>query len=203
MGVHDLNFGLHICDAFGFKRPGVTHERGQDTVCASDGVRAVEDLRTYRRAPQWRRRCAHLGLRRFVSRAGLRAIDVARVLARHRGLPDSQSGQAFSHGIEGRACPLDAVGCIEPSGLAHLSCTGDAADCACQETLRQRAAGHRPRRNRLCTGCDHHRPVPESVRLGTVSFDQGRFPPSFTSATARCTKSTCWTSCLSKRVLFM
>ena len=47
MGVHDLNFGLHICDAFGFKRPGVTHERGQDTVCASHGVRAVEDLRTH------------------------------------------------------------------------------------------------------------------------------------------------------------
>src|SRR5579871_585180 len=119
MGVHDLNFGLHICDAFGFKRPGVTHERGQDTVCASHGVRAVEDLRTHHRAPQWRRRCAHLELRRFVSGAGLRAIDVARVLARHRGLPDSQSGQAFSHGIEGRTCALDAVGCIEPAGLAR------------------------------------------------------------------------------------
>jgi hypothetical protein len=32
MGVHDLNFDLRICDASGFKQPGVPHERGQDTV---------------------------------------------------------------------------------------------------------------------------------------------------------------------------
>ncbi len=25
MGVHDLNFNLHICDALGFEQPGVTH----------------------------------------------------------------------------------------------------------------------------------------------------------------------------------
>lgn len=33
MGVHDLNFNFHICDALGLEQPGVTHERGQDTVC--------------------------------------------------------------------------------------------------------------------------------------------------------------------------
>jgi hypothetical protein len=44
-------------------------------------------------------------------------------------LPDIQSGQSFSHGIEGRANALDAVGCVEPSGLAHLSRAGDAIDC--------------------------------------------------------------------------
>ena len=32
MGAHDLNFRLGICDPSGFKRPGVTHERGQDAV---------------------------------------------------------------------------------------------------------------------------------------------------------------------------
>ena len=30
MGVHDLNFRLNICDAYGFRRPGVMHDRGQD-----------------------------------------------------------------------------------------------------------------------------------------------------------------------------
>lgn len=29
MGVHDLNFNLHICDAYGFDEHGVTHERGK------------------------------------------------------------------------------------------------------------------------------------------------------------------------------
>lgn len=38
MGVHDLNFDQPICDACGFDRPGVTHERGQDAVRAGNGV---------------------------------------------------------------------------------------------------------------------------------------------------------------------
>lgn len=32
MGVHDLNFVALICDARGFQRPGVAHERRQDVV---------------------------------------------------------------------------------------------------------------------------------------------------------------------------
>lgn len=61
MGVHDLNFGLPVCDAHGFERPGVMYERGQDAVRASDGVRAVEDLRSNRRAAQRRRGVRTLG----------------------------------------------------------------------------------------------------------------------------------------------
>ena len=53
MGVHDLNFNLHICDALGFELPGVTYERGQDTVCAGHGVRAMEDVWSDHRPP-WR-----------------------------------------------------------------------------------------------------------------------------------------------------
>jgi len=173
MGVHDLNCELRICDAFGFNRPGVPHECWQDIVCTSHGVRAMEDVRTHHRASQRRRRCAHLGLRRLVSRDGLRAIDVARVFARHRGVPERQSGQAVSHGHEGPASPLDAVGCPEPSGLAHLPRTGDAAHSTRQGTLCQRTAGYRPGCHGLCTGRHDHRPVLESVRMGAVSFDQG------------------------------
>ena len=67
MGVHDLNFGLPVCDPLGFEQPGVMHERGQDAVRAGHGVRAVEDVRARRRATQGRCRCAHAGLRRPVS----------------------------------------------------------------------------------------------------------------------------------------
>ena len=64
MGVHDLNFRLHISDTFRFIRLGVTYERGQYTVCVSHGVYAVEEFRLYHRAAQWRRWCAYHGLRR-------------------------------------------------------------------------------------------------------------------------------------------
>ncbi len=76
MGVHDLNFRLSICDHSGFDKPRVRYERGQDTVCASYRVRAMEDLWTHHRPT--RRRCGstHLGLRRFVSRDGVLAIDL-------------------------------------------------------------------------------------------------------------------------------
>jgi hypothetical protein len=40
IGVHDLNFNLHICDALGFEQPGVMHERGQD----ADGLSGLRDV---------------------------------------------------------------------------------------------------------------------------------------------------------------
>ena len=46
LGAQDFNLAMNICDASRFKRPGVKHEGGQDAVCASHGVRSVEDLRT-------------------------------------------------------------------------------------------------------------------------------------------------------------
>ena len=72
MGVHDLNFDLPACEAPGFDRPGVMHERGQDASRAGNGVRAVEDLRAHRREAQGRRN------------AGIRTLscaDLFRVMA--------------------------------------------------------------------------------------------------------------------------
>ena len=174
MGVHDLNFGLPICDARGFERPGVTHERGQDAVRTGDGVRAVEDLRSNRRAAQRRRGCAHAGLRRLVSRDGVRAAHLARVAARHRGLPGSQSRQALSHGAEGATGALDLVRRVEPTRLAHLPRAGSAADRPRQDAVCPRpvVAGHRCQR--LCAGLHHHRSVPEPVRVGAVSLGPWR-----------------------------
>jgi len=213
MGVHDLNSERPICEAHGFDRPGVTHERGQDAVCAGDGVRALEDLRSHHRAAQ--RRCgrAHAGLRRLVSRHDLRAAHVARVAARHRGLPGRQSCQAFSHGDEGAASAFDAGRCAQPSRLAHLPCTGPAADRSCQGAVCPRAFGARTRCQRLCVGLHHHRSVSEPVQTGR-RFDRPRQPsnctrfstcvaqsrPSSTSAMASCTMSTCWISCRSRPV---
>ena len=183
MGVHDLNFGLPVCDAHGFKRPGVTHERGQDAVCAGHGVRAVEDLRANHRATQGRCRRSHARLRRPVPRHGLRPDHVARIAARHRGLPGGQPGQAVSYGAEGAAGALDAGRCLEPARLAHLPRTGSATDRACHGAVCPRAFGTGTGRQRLCAGRHHHRSVPELVRMGAVSLDQATWT---SSACTRC-----------------
>ncbi|CAH1198303.1 hypothetical protein NTGBS_300003 [Candidatus Nitrotoga sp. BS] len=47
-----MNFSLSICDTSRFMQLGVTNERGQNAVCASHGVRAVEELRTHHRTAQ-------------------------------------------------------------------------------------------------------------------------------------------------------
>jgi len=60
-GVHDLNF--QICDASGFDRSGVTHERGQDAVCTSHGVRP---WKTFGRI-----------INRYRGDAGVRTLDCA------------------------------------------------------------------------------------------------------------------------------
>jgi len=103
MGVHDINFSLHICDALGFEQPGVTHELGQDAVCVGRGVCTIEVVRSNHRSP-WRRcRSEHLELRRFIPRIGFCTPDQGRISARHRGFSDCQTSQVVSHGDEGCA----------------------------------------------------------------------------------------------------
>src|ERR1017187_1747355 len=106
-GVHDLKVVLPICDACRFELPGVTHERRQDAVRASHGVRAMEDLWAHHRAASRRRPGANPELRRGVSHHGLRAAHLARVAARYRDLHGSQPGEAVSHGTGVAAGSLD------------------------------------------------------------------------------------------------
>ena len=165
VGVHDLNFNLNIWDALGFEQPGVTHERGQDSVCASHGVRAMTDVWSNHRSP-WRRcRCSHFELRRFVSRNSLCATDLARVPARHRSLSDCQPGQVVSYGDEGRTSAFYAVRCVEPSRLAHLSRTGHAIDSACPKSLCQRLVEHRRGCHRIRAGRNHPRPQYRELKI--------------------------------------
>ena len=71
-----MNFGSPVCDARGFERPGVTHERGQDAVCAGHGVRSMDEFFAHRAAPRWRRRGTPHELRRTVPRHGVCAVDL-------------------------------------------------------------------------------------------------------------------------------
>ena len=174
---------LNSCDARGFEQPGVTHERGQDAVRAGHGVRAVEDLRAHHRSARGRCGRSHAGLRRLFRvmafaqltwRESLRDIEVCL----------RQSSQAVPHGAEGAAGSLDAGRCAEPARLAHLPRAGAAADRARQSAVRP-GLGARPRRQRLCAGRHHHRSVPEPVRVGAVSLDQGGHQAAHAAGPAR------------------
>lgn len=80
MRVHDLNFRLSICDAFGFIQPGVTHECGQDAFAQ---VMEYVPWRIFGRIIERHAgRCGYVyfRLRRSVSSDGLFAVDLARVL---------------------------------------------------------------------------------------------------------------------------
>ena len=117
----------------------------------------------------------------------------------------------FHMGMKAPPARSTLADALEPARLAHLPCAGSATDRARQGALCARAFGAGTRCQRLCAGLHHHRSVPEPVRLGAVSIDQGghqaahaagpaRRDPgvSSTSAMASCTMSTCSTSCRSR-----
>ena len=114
----------------------------------------------------------------------------------------------FHMGIKSPPARSTLADALERARLAHLPCTGSAADRARQGAVRPRAFGARTRRQCLCAGLHHDRSVPEPVRLGAVSHRPrrpssctrcwtcaARSRRSFTSATASCTTSMCSTSC--------
>ena len=192
-----MNFRLNSCDAYGFRRPGVTHERGQDAggwpraICASHGVRAVEDRWPHHRTPRGQRWCSYLGLRRFVSCDGFRTNYVAGILARYRGVTASQTRQAFSQGTPRRARStlsdaLDLRDWRIHGPRPPRQCFGDAPDRACAGTLHHGTAGDRSGRDGLRARCDHDRFVSKLVRLCPFSFDQSRSHAAHAAGFARC-----------------
>src|SRR5471032_670153 len=100
MGVHDLKLSLVICDTLRFIELGVAHECGQDAVCTSDGVCAMENLWSHHQSAYRRCWSTHVGMRRLVSGDGVFSADLARIFARHRSVPDGQPHHTVSHGIE-------------------------------------------------------------------------------------------------------
>ena len=129
--------------------------------------------------------CAHAVVRRAVPRHGLRAADLAREPARHRGEPVGQCGQALRDGLSLRGQALDAGRCQRIARLAHLGRSGRGADPARAQALRQRLARRRVGQHRVRAGLHHHRSVPEPVRVGAVSLDQGRRQAAHAAGPAR------------------
>ena len=148
-----MNCVVLICDAFGIQPPGGPHERGQDGVCAGDGVCAVENLRTHHRTAQWRRGSAHAGLRRSVSYNS----------CRNRHCPKCQA-QARERWLEARRQELLDTGYfhvvftvpheLNPLALTNPALFYDLLFSATAQTLLEVAAN--PRRLRQLWECVAH-----------------------------------------------
>ena len=109
MRVHDLNSKSNVCDHSGFEEIGVRHERGQNTVCASDGVCAVENIRAHHQQAQRRLWRAHFGVCRFVPRHGVRTTDAEQI-----GTPQSAHARVAVVPVD------DAPECFPRHILHHL-----------------------------------------------------------------------------------
>ena len=165
---------------------GVTHfEFGQrdslpfcwdghsDCVCASGGLGPPRDVPSLRSALS--RRCGSEGLwmPRSVACDGVCSAHVSREPARLGVFAAFPHGAALSDGVSQRCAAKHARRCERSSRLAYLCGLGTEFDSSSAQALRHGAVRSGTRSNRVRARCDGHRLVPESVSLGSLSFDQG------------------------------
>jgi hypothetical protein len=133
----------------------------------------MDKLRAHRAAPCWQLGRVSVVVCRAVPRHGVRAADVAREPARHRGQPVGECRQAVCDGLSLGGQALQAGRRQRIARLAHLVGPGRLVDPARAQAVRQRFARRRFGQHGPCAGLQHHRSVAEPVRMGAVSLDQG------------------------------
>ena len=178
----------------------------------------MDQLRTNCRA-LWRRfRRASFELHGAFPRHGLRTADLPRESARHRNLFAGQPEEAVRHGLSHASQTFDAGRCQRRARLAHLGRVGDGADVlfgARANCIATRiSASISPIRSTLwmprpstcaCRCFRGHRFVLPKRRSRCIPcwICAATFRLSSISRTEKWAMSTCWISCLSKRVRSM
>ena len=145
----------------------------------------MDQLRAHRATPWRQLGRASAVVRRAVPGDGLRAADLARKLARHRSQPVGQCRQAVCDGVSLGGQALHDGRCQRVSRLAHLVGPGCVADPACAQAVRERCARRRSGQHGVCARFQHHRSVPELVRVGAVSIHQGGHQAAHVAGPAR------------------
>src|SRR4249920_258477 len=169
----DLNCATSICDPAKNSLAGGIDELGQTGVRASHAAFAADHVSPLRRALWRSAQGQELFLSRPIPLHGVRSTDLSRQFARHRSVPARTSGQAVPHGHQEPGFAQHSGRCQRESRLAHLRRLCPVAHCHRPSPLCRRALWRRPQRYGLCSGCQHHRPVPVGISLGSVSLDQG------------------------------
>lgn len=189
MAVCDLNLMLRICDPFGFRQPGVTHEYGCDAVCATHGTCSVEDHWAHHRAASCRRRRAYLGLRRSFLHPGLCSRDGSRLSGPRSALPDATSRYLLRHACQKQnECAPPVLGSNRPENWRdlqsdnrlelHLRRAELSRTCAAHSLQESRVGQNLdlPDQQYVVTAADQSCAVHESLAGGMVlQMDQSAF----------------------------
>ena len=133
----------------------------------------MDEFCTHRAAPRRRCRGTPHELRRTVPCHGVCAVDLARVLARHRGDVGSERRQALFDEFAPQRSSIHCGRRKRLAGLAHLVRPRGLAHSTSPQVLLRRGLGAGLDQYGLRPGCNDDRSVLESVRLGPVSQHQG------------------------------
>ena len=161
------------------------HECRSYHLGATHRIFAAQRISEMRRPIQWRRKLARLLLLGSISGDGLRAMDLPRESARHRGLPGGHGREARSHGLSRPGPAFHPGRCQRHARLAHGRRLRADPDCHCTAALCRRTDGCRTRSKPLCAGFDDHRLMPEFVSLGSLPAPQGRRQDAYAARSAR------------------
>ncbi len=103
-----------------------------------------------------------------VSDDGLRAVDLPRKPARHRGLSSLLAGQALPYGLPQSRGALDPGRCQRVTRLAYLRGFRPSVDQHGAAVVRSRSNGCRSGSKSVRVGLDNHRPLPLTVSVGPI-----------------------------------
>lgn len=150
------------------------HEHRSLRCFSSHGFGSPPDSRSSRPALRSRDARPTFWVSPAVDLHGLRAVDLARKSARHRSLSQRQARNALSSRFPPAVGTLDFGRCQRATRLAAVAGAGPRTHLQSPTALRGRGSGVGTRPHRLCLGLDDHRPFPDPVFVGGLSFDQGR-----------------------------
>jgi hypothetical protein len=100
-GVTDLNSDTPMFTPFAWGSGGVRHVYWQVGVFAAHGAFALAHVSSLRGSLRWRAQGQTVLVLRSIGRDDVRAVDVSRELARHRGVSARTSEQLYHMGIRG------------------------------------------------------------------------------------------------------
>ena len=146
----------------------------------------------------------NLFMPRSVSMHGFRTNHASGKFARYRDLPTISKQETVSYGHPRKGFKINSCRSQRKPRLGYICRIRPKSHCHSQRAIQKRLISRRSERNRLCSRCNHNRPLSFSVSLGTFPKEKGccqtpyaagfkrqhsYLHPYFRRQTARCQRS--------------